>query len=498
MASKFKTPGVYIEEKKAFPNSVVEVETAIPAFIGYTKKAIRNGKSQINIPVKVKSLKDYIEFFGKKFNSQFKLDKKSTDQTKPDKHVFTVNGEEMSIEYMDGHELYMFNCIRLFYSNGGGPCYIVSVGTYEGNKPPEITKKDLLAGLEILKKEQEPTMIVIPDAVVLPYDKCYAIYKEVLKHCAEMQSRVAILDVHNGFLNRVKGADDDVIDSFRDNIGSENLNFGAAYYPWLNTDIIQKSEISLENITLDLDTLVEVIPEINAIAFIEEYLNDIDVNNKQDLHSNLMATSPTYALIIDEIRMVMNLIPPSAAMAGLYTTVDNSRGVWKAPANVSVSRVIKPSVNITHDDQENLNVDAVSGKSINAIRTFPGVGTLVWGARTLDGNSMDWRYINVRRTVIMLEQSIKLSLRSYVFEPNDANTWATVKSMIENFLTQKWRQGALAGASPNDSFTVQVGLGSTMTSLDILEGKMLVSVGLAIVRPAEFIIVTFQQEMQKG
>jgi hypothetical protein len=185
-------------------------------------------------------------------------------------------------------------------------------------------------------------------------------------------------------------------------------------------------------------------------------------------------------------------------MAGIYTTVDNNRGVWKSPANISVNSVVKPAINITHDQQEDLNVNATSGKSINAIRTFPGIGTLVWGGRTLDGNSLDWKYINVRRTMIMLEQSIKLALRSYVFEPNDANTWVTVKSMIINFLTEKWKQGALAGSSPGDAFDVQVGLGATMTSLDILEGKMLVSVKLAIVRPAEFIVVTFEQQMQKS
>jgi hypothetical protein len=194
----------------------------------------------------------------------------------------------------------------------------------------------------------------------------------------------------------------------------------------------------------------------------------------------------------------MNLLPPSSAMAGIYTMVDNSRGVWKSPANISLNSVIKPSTNITHDEQENLNVDATSGKSINAIRTFPGIGTLVWGGRTLDGNSLDWKYINVRRTMIMLEQSIKMALRSYVFEPNDANTWVSVKSMIVNYLTEKWKQGALAGASPDDAFEVQVGLGLTMTGLDILEGKMLVSVKLAIVRPAEFIVVTFEQQMQKS
>ena len=163
-----------------------------------------------------------------------------------------------------------------------------------------------------------------------------------------------------------------------------------------------------------------------------------------------------------------------------------------------MNEVISPAIKISHHEQEDLNVGALSGKSVNAIRTFPGVGTLVWGGRTLDGNSLDWRYINVRRTMIMFEQSIKHALQAYTFEPNDANTWVRVKSMIENFLTDKWKQGALAGAAPSDAFDVQVGLGMTMTSLDILEGKMLVTVKLAVVRPAEFIVVTFEQQMTKS
>ncbi len=232
---------------------------------------------------------------------------------------------------------------------------------------------------------------------------------------------------------------------------------------------------------------------------IDTYLKDTNntEENKKNLHLGLLAISPTYTTIIDGIYTLLNLLPPSSAMAGIYTMVDNNSGVWKPPANISVNSVIKPAVNITQEDQEDLNVP-ISGKSINAIRTFPGVGPLVWGARTLDGNSLDWRYVNVRRTMIMFEQSIKLALRSYVFEPNTANTWVTVKIMIVNFLTEKWKQGALAGAVPEDAFNVSVGLGSTMTSVDILDGKMLVSVKLAIVRPAEFIVVTFEQQMQKS
>jgi phage tail sheath protein FI len=177
--------------------------------------------------------------------------------------------------------------------------------------------------------------------------------------------------------------------------------------------------------------------------------------------------------------------------------VDNSRGVWKAPANVSLNGVVSPAVNITHDEQEDLNV-TIQGKSINAILSFIGEGVLVWGARTLDGNSLDWRYINVRRTMIMLEESVRLATKAYVFEDNNARTWVTIKSMIRNFLTGIWKRGGLAGSSPDDAFSVFVGLGETMTPEDILEGIMRVTVLVAITRPAEFIEITFQQQMQKS
>jgi phage tail sheath protein FI len=215
------------------------------------------------------------------------------------------------------------------------------------------------------------------------------------------------------------------------------------------------------------------------------------------LNKSLVAMSPLFGNILGAIKNRLNLLPPAAAMAGIYTMVDNSRGVWKAPANVSLNAVVSPAVNISHDDQEDLNV-TTQGKSINAIRSFIGEGTLVWGARTLDGNSLDWRYINVRRTMIMLEESIRLATKAYVFEPNDANTWVTIRSMIRNFLTGIWKRGGLAGAVPDDAFSVHVGLGETMTSEDILEGILRVTVLVAVSRPAEFIEITFQQQMQKS
>jgi hypothetical protein len=191
------------------------------------------------------------------------------------------------------------------------------------------------------------------------------------------------------------------------------------------------------------------------------------------------------------------VIPPSAAMAGIYSMVDTTRGVWKAPANVSISSVISPMIKMTGDDQEDLNV-TTSGKSVNGIRSFPGEGTIVWGARTLDGNSQDWRYINVRRTMIYIEQSIKIAAKNYVFEPNTANTWVNVRSLVVNFLDDLWKQGGLVGTNSDQAYEVLIGLGQTMTPNDILDGIMRVTVKVAISRPAEFIVITFQQKMQES
>lgn len=560
MAHNFTTPGVYIEENNAFPNSVVEVATAVPAFIGYTEIASENGKPLENRPVRITSIAEYHLYFGGAFHPKFTLYPVVTG--KPNKHTITINGEIKAINYLPDHDFYMYRSIQLFFNNGGNTCYIVSVGTYgEKDKIVHVQKDILEAGLNTLLKEEEPTLIVIPDADKLK-DDCYELYKKVLAHCGKMQNRIAILDIYDGYQTPVSGeADVDNITRFREKIESEHLSFGASYYPWLNTTVVLKDEITHENLDASVD-LNKLLPEIAAknitanfpvnvndfiIALIQEKPNDLAsalksdnpkgietavkdgkladgfsfesfttleknedlkvtqklienyiTHKKHNNHLGLMANSPTYSKLMNEIRQITNILPPSSAMAGIYTLVDNNSGVWKSPSNIAMNSVIKPSVNITQYEQENLNIDAISGKSINAIRTFPGIGTLVWGGRTLDGNSLDWRYINVKRTMIMLEQSIKLAIRSYVFEPNDANTWHTVKSMIVNFLASQLKKGALAGATPDNAFDVQVGLGTTMTAQDILEGKMLVSVKLAIVRPAEFIVVTFEQQMQKS
>lgn len=189
------------------------------------------------------------------------------------------------------------------------------------------------------------------------------------------------------------------------------------------------------------------------------------------------------------------VLPASPAIAGIYATVDRNRGVWKAPANVSLASVVKPHVLLSDLDQEDFNIDPENGKSINCIRQFVGRGNLVWGGRTLAGNNNEWKYINVRRFFNMVEESCENAARNFVFEPNDANTWVRVKGMLQNYLTNLWRQGALQGAKPEQAFYVSVGLNQTMTQDDILNGVMIVEIGLAVVRPAEFIILRFSHKL---
>jgi len=200
--------------------------------------------------------------------------------------------------------------------------------------------------------------------------------------------------------------------------------------------------------------------------------------------------------VLEQVKLTMSQLPPSATLAGVYCAVDQSRGVFKSPANVSLNSVIGPMVKVDNEEQSTLNVHT-SGKSINIIRAFTSKGTMVWGARTMDGNSNEWRYISVRRFFNMVEESVKKATWPFVFESNNAGTWVKVGAMIENFLIVQWRSGALAGAKPDDAFYVKVGLGKTMTSLDILEGRMNVEIGMAVVRPAEFIVLKFSHKMQE-
>lgn len=692
----YSTPGVYVVEKSLFPPSVAQVETAVPAFIGYTEKATDKKEDDlILIPKKITSLLEYEKYFGKG----------------PAKKVNKVElGADNTVTSVDIPQYYyMYDAIRLFYSNGGGKCYIISVDTY--STAGTMLRTDFENGLDELEKKDEPTLILFPDAVKLTTETdLYELQKQALSQCNDLQDRFGVFDTY--YDGDDMATFETHIDNLRNNIGVNNLKYGAVYAPWIKSslprdftyaDIYDKITklavpIKLSSITSSTDIAVKGLLDdydfllgdrIRINTEIENYLgvavtndpNNLDANiadilktyetelntfkvsssnpapviatiqadyqalidrvyslielldnmlqtsiiSTVDLNSDISALIDAYILtpgftdlvtldntidndsgytgtntnytrktdtallpditvagnwvnqnlrtalnvaalddliflhnstnstlsalttaerienmvvsesiisvsflaafdllkagidsldsalktkedslyssyqvyknIIDYVNKELTLLPPSGAVAGIYAYVDATRGVWKAPANVSLSNVSAPSIELTDKDQETLNIDVNSGKSVNVIRYFTGKGNLIWGARTLAGNDNEWRYVSVRRFFNMVEESVKKSTAWAVFEPNDAGTWVKVKGMITNFLTLQWRNGALQGAKPDEAFYVKIGLGETMTSLDILEGRMNVEIGMAVVRPAEFIILTFSHKL---
>jgi hypothetical protein len=183
-------------------------------------------------------------------------------------------------------------------------------------------------------------------------------------------------------------------------------------------------------------------------------------------------------------------VPPSAVVAGLYCQNDRSRGAWKAPANLPLPAGYEPKFRVTDDLQG--TSDSIG--AINMIRTFDDRGALVWGARTLD-DSDDWRYVPVRRLFNSVERDIKSAMNGMVFEPNTPTTWEKVRSAATSYLYALWQQGGLAGASESEAYRVQIGKGVTMSDEDIKQGKMVMIVSLAAVRPAEFVVIEFTQAM---
>ncbi len=644
MATTYKTPGVFVEEIPKLPPSVAQVETALPAFVGYTNKADEFAPGDLtDKPKRIGSLVEFEQYYGA--------------GPSPDVTVVNIDSANNFTSATVKSNFFMYDALRMFYANGGGDCFIVSIG--KSDKSTTISDADFTDGIEKLRKEDAPTIILFPDAVALADDKIAVVQQAALLQSADLGDRVGLFDVKQ---------DDPLGTNFRNNIGINNLKYGAVYSPWLKVNlpktikytdvqaVIKRAGISvpLSGLTTDADvqnliaqveqayadqanvsaktlvlsppngvlsdgfssliatfngvggntnanlknvfdylatigvqidefingvapdklTLPDFLADVTAAvtsnfdpvfanvkalnleavadittalvatdfsgltagswplstaAVASAVINETNDNNRRiaainllqplfdelntayqslivntissyakTLDGSLALTFPVYKSILTGVGNSMTVMPPSGAIAGVYALVDRTRGVWKAPANVSLNNVLAPATVFTASELDNLNVDATAGKSVNAIRYFTGKGTLVFGARTLAGNDNEWRYVPVRRFFNMVEESCKKSTEPFVFEPNDANTWVKIQGMTENFLTTLWRQGALQGVKPEHAFYVAVGLGKTMTALDILEGRLIVEIGMAVVRPAEFIILRFSHKLAES
>ena len=476
MPKEYKTPGVYIEEIPHLPPSIASVETAIPAFIGYTEKAQWKEANDLKMkPWRIESMLEYEQYFGypSPENGSITI-------------AFTPSGSRLNVNAKIDETLrskyLMHYSLQMFYANGGGPCWITSVGDYSTTI---VAEKPLKDGLDEVAKINEVTLLLFPDSFNLATDiEYYNVHSAAIEQAVLLQDRFVVLDVYHDINNLVnwqldiKNGD---TSGLRNILSGETnkLKYAAVYFPRIYTGVDYNTKMPTDQLTdNDAAILVTGIADVNTLADLKSK------NNAQYFQGKNAITN------------IQMLLPASPAVVGIYASVDNARGVWKAPANVNIENAIAPEYLITNQDQADLNVDTNAGKSVNVIRKFEGRGpAIVWGARTLAGNDNEWRYISVRRYFNMVEESTKNATEQFVFEPNDINTWVRVKSMISNYFTQQWKSGALMGASTKEAFFVHVGLGETMTEQDIFEGRMIVEIGLAVVRPAEFIILRFMHKM---
>lgn len=472
---QLKTPGVYVEEISKFPPSIAEVATAIPAFVGYTKMA-KFGAEDLHAdgtvrPIRITSLLDYERFFGTTEN-ETGLQVTITETTDGGGNIVSREANAKNTAPLANN---MYYAIQAFYANGGGRCYIVSLGPMSGS----LNVTNYTDALKEVEKEDEVTLLVFPESLSLSDPDYAGLMTAALDQCGKLQDRFAVMDLKPAVApNTIL----DAATTFRGlSLPLDNLKYGACYAPEVETIFDYVYDESTVTILRGVDGAA---PAADGTT-LAEYNPASGGDGTQ------------YALMTAALRDLPLVLPPSPLVVGQYAKTDDTRGVWKAPANVALGSVVKPVVKISNDQQNDLNVDT-SGKSINAIRTFVGKGVLIWGARTLAGNDNEWRYVPVRRFFNMVEESTKKATEAFVFEPNDANTWNKVRAMIENFLVLQWRAGALQGATPEQAFFVRVGLGETMTALDILEGRMNVEIGMAVVRPAEFIILKFSHKLPEA
>ena len=336
LESNIKSPGVYINELNAFPNSVVAVATAVPAFIGYTPTALYEGKSYVNVAQKITSFAEFKAIYcfpdppppaspSKQYSPEYYLVKQKGFPTKGD--YMLIDGSYYSLVPDPNTIYYLYNSIRLFYENGGGDAYIVSVGPYgpPSKSPanpadritnPNVQLNDLMNGLSLLKNEEEPTMYICPEATLLTVENNGTLMQEMLLQCTEMQTAVCIFDI-------IGGKDPDPIlytndiTEFRNRTGTFGLNYGTAYYPFIGTTIMQNEDIDYTNLFGgDIKQLAPLLSIGGATdAAVEAILTNIS-NPSSTLtvsqnNNALVNASKTYSTIIKHVLNDANILPPS-------------------------------------------------------------------------------------------------------------------------------------------------------------------------------------------
>ena len=458
------------ETTRAVP-AITAVETAVPVFIGYTEKTRSRAGSLQYKPMRIATPAEYTAVFGLPHSVRVSL---QVTETNTLKNGITVTPPRFLLAYAVQH----------YFANGGGPCFVISAGTYKGAGVQSASRlRQLQKAVAAAGARDHLTLLCLPDATLLSVQDCYTLLNDALRQCGERKDRFALLDVPP-LQSAAAGNVLQPVKAFRSGIGTEHLFFGAAFYPWLRTALplyVRETDPGVLQVSGGTGLPASLV---------------LRMKDSGDTHNSLYhVQQPLYNAVMAAVKAETAVLPPCGAVAAIYCRTDKEQGVWKAPANVALAGVLSPQVLLSDSHNDAMNVDAVEGKSVNAIRSFPGRGVLLWGARTLAGNDNEWRYVPVRRFFLMVEESVRKGTAWAVFEPNESSTWTKIVAAAETFLLPLWRQGALQGVKQEQAFYVACGLGRTMTEQDIEEGRLVLEMGLAVLRPAEFMVLRITHRM---
>ncbi len=495
----YLSPGVYVEEVEAGARPIEGVGTSVAAFVGLAEDG------PVNEPMLIANWSQFTQTFG---------------------------------EFMDG--TYLAHAVYGYFLNGGGSCYVVRVG---GEQPPTAARAELptakdksVAGYRVTALEAgtagNQIRVEVSDAsepsedafklVVRAPGKPDEIYdnvtirkgKESVVTKVKAESKlIMITEVGPASLERApaKGVQalggsevarpatltpDDYVGDSADRTGFSGLEAVDAVTMLSLPDLMavyQAGQIDLEGLQAvqtamlahcelmgDRVAVLDAPPGLNAQQ-ISEWRTD-----KVGYDSKYATLYWPWIKVFDPVAGQARFVPPSGHIAGVWARSDEERGVHKAPANEILRGALGLEINITKGEHDQLNPDG-----INCIRAFPGRGIRVWGARTLSSDPA-WRYLNVRRLFNYIEESILEGTQWVVFEPNDLDLWMRVKRTINAFLTRTWRDGALFGASPEEAFFVKCD--EETNPPDVVDaGQLIVEIGVAPVKPAEFVVFRIAQ-----
>jgi len=467
MADGFTYPGVYVQERPSTFSSVSHASTAVPAFLSslsefrllfdFDKPYIKLGSWQdveTHITRRVTAMvasrtteadfnegntQDLLLHWEKEKDKQAaSAAPASTPKVKPEAAPLQEARRKFAAWLRDAfnYEWFIVRSLQAYFENGGGPCYVLA-GWNDG-----------APGVKAVMTLKDVTLLVeAGTAFPVGHGAANRDYLDTITRTSAINLKICNADT--GILGLfdvdIRGNKwDQAIDAYL-----PSTSYAAAYGPYLKRRIRKEETLSKTN--------------------------DFDV-----------------------------LVPPSAVVAGMCCKVDRERGVWKAPANVNVAGPLRAAYEIPEDEAGQLNAGHLhpdfkskgqAGPSINVVRCVRGSALTVWGARTLVTDDADFRYVPVRRLFDSVKRDILSALVSSAYEPNCQSTWERARAVIDHYLYGLWCRGALLGEQAQDAYTVAIGLGATMSEEDIATGLMKVKIGLAAVRPAEFIVLHFGQKV---